>query len=271
MAIIPSLLFPFPLETDGEKGCRRTTVERVRHFYIYILSCTYCDSFFAAVPSRTRTRTYAPFPLHEPCVPGNGEIHGIEVTHGCGNNGGRGAAVGGGRGKKKKKRGGRRGKRDGCANGRGTRAGDRNEMGRGAKHVCAWREVDAVAQRGSIFPIANFALRFPLSLSHAHPLITDSPYLPSAQATCTAPPRFPRRTIHSFPAPVLFQPPPSLLHPPPPLSPPFFLLCTTFSLNLPRSSLLYNIARGRRPNRWCRCRHNKKRGKSDGQRTRGRT
>ena len=52
----------FPLvfsekSTEGkeEKGCKRT-VARI-DISVYILSCTYCDSFFAAVPSHT-TRTY---------------------------------------------------------------------------------------------------------------------------------------------------------------------------------------------------------------------
>ena len=39
----------------GEKGCKRS-MARI-DISVYILSCTYCDSFFTAVPSYT-TRTY---------------------------------------------------------------------------------------------------------------------------------------------------------------------------------------------------------------------
>lgn len=75
MAIIPLPLLsvPFPPSRRDRKGGYDI-------FCVYILSCTYCDSFFAAVPSRT-THTYllpsSPFSLtrvlHEPCVPGNGD------------------------------------------------------------------------------------------------------------------------------------------------------------------------------------------------------
>lgn len=102
-------------------------------------------------------------------------------------------------------------------------------------------EVGAVAQRGSIFPIANFALRFssPFSLFLCPTRTLSSPIHPISRRRRA--PRFPRRTIHSS-APALFQPP---------LSPFLFSLLlpvTTFSLDLrPLASvcIIYS-ARGRR-------------------------
>lgn len=102
--------------------------------------------------------------------------------------------------------------------------------------MCVRGEVGAVAQRGSIFPIANFALRFS-SPSPCPTRTLSSPIHPISRRA----PRFPRRTIHSS-APALST-----------TTPPSY---ATFSLDPPVSSALYNTASGR-PNRWCRCRHNK--------------
>lgn len=229
---LPSLAVrvPFP-SRNGEKGC--TTVEGVRHFcaHIYIFYrahiATRCSRPCQAAQ---RTRTYAPLyaRVTRTVCPGerrDAEIHGIEVTHGCGN-GGRGAVVGG----KKKTRG--------REEGRGE--GNRNESSNtgGAKHVCAWRGRRGGTERLD-FSDSEFCSSFflPLSLSHAHPLITDSPYLPTCTTFSPA--------YHSFLRPRALST----------TTPPSY---ATFSLDLPVSSALYNTARGLgRPNRWCRCRHNK--------------
>lgn len=108
----------------------------------------------------------------------------------------------------------------------------------GGQNMCVRGEVGAVAQRGSIFPIANFALRFssPFFLFLCPTRTLSSPIHPISRRRRA--PRFPRRTIHSS-APALFQPP---------LSPFLFSLLlpvTTFSLDLRPlasvSSALYNI------------------------------
>lgn len=116
---LPSLAVrvPFP-SRNGEKGCRRTTVEGVRHFCVHIYIYIFYRAHIATRCSRPcqaaqRTRTYAPLYARVTRTVCAGErrdaeIHGIEVTHGCGN-GGRGAVVGG----KKKTRGRKEGRRTG--------------------------------------------------------------------------------------------------------------------------------------------------------------
>lgn len=116
--------------------------------------------------------------------------------------------------------------------------GNRNESSNtgGAKHVCAWRGRRGGTERLD-FSDSEFCSSFflPLSLSHAHPLITDSPYLPTCTTFSPA--------YHSFLRPRALST----------TTPPSY---ATFSLDPPVSSALYNTASGR-PNRWCRCRHNK--------------
>lgn len=127
--------------------------------------------------------------------------------------------------------------KNGCGQGIEMRVATRRE---GGQNMCVRGEVGAVAQRGSIFPIANFALRFssPFFLFLCPTRTLSSPIHPISRRRRA--PRFPRRTIHSS-APALFQPP---------LSPFLFSLLlpvTTFSLDLRPlasvSSALYNIQR----------------------------
>lgn len=104
--------------------------------------------------------------------------------------------------------------------------------------MCAWRGRRGGTERLD-FSDSEFCSSFflPLSLSHAHPLITDSPYLPTCTTFSPA--------YHSFLRPRALST----------TTPPSY---ATFSLDPPVSSALYNTARGLgRPNRWCRCRHNK--------------
>lgn len=168
--------------------------------------------------------------LHEPCVPGNGETRrymGSKLHTDA-------ATVGEARWLEgRRRRGG--GKRE---EGRGE--GNRNESSNtgGAKHVCAWRGRRGGTERLD-FSDSEFCSSFflPLSLSHAHPLITDSPYLPTCTTFSPA--------YHSFLRPRTLST----------TTPPSY---ATFSLDPPVSSALYNTASGLgRPNRWCRCRHNK--------------
>lgn len=146
-----------------------------------------------------RTRIYAPL-FTRTVERRDAEIHGIEVTHGCGNGGGGRRRRGGGEER--------------------VWAGNRNESsntkGGGTKHVCAWRGRRGGTERldfsDSEFCSSFFLPLLSLSLSHAHPLITDSPYLPSATRTTFSPAyhSFLRpRTLSttSFPLP-LFPPPP---------------------------------------------------------------
>lgn len=140
--------------------------------------------------AHVRTPPYARV-LHEPCVPGNGETRrymGSKLHTDA-------ATVGEARWLEgRRRRGG--GKRE---EGRGE--GNRNESSNTGQNMCVRGEVGAVAQRGSIFPIANFALRFS-SPSPCPTRTLSSPIHPISRRA----PRFPRRTIHSS-APALFQPP----------------------------------------------------------------
>lgn len=173
--------------------------------------------------AHVRTPPYARV-LHEPCVPGNGETRrymGSKLHTDA-------ATVGEARWLEgRRRRGG--GKRE---------EGNRNESSNtgGAKHVCAWRGRRGGTERLD-FSDSEFCSSFflPLSLSHAHPLITDSPYLPTCTTFSPA--------YHSFLRPRALST----------TTPPSY---ATFSLDPPVSSALYNTASGR-PNRWCRCRHNK--------------
>lgn len=184
MAIIPLPLLsvPFPPSRRDRKGGYDI-------FCVYILSCTYCDSFFAAVPSRT-THTYLlpffPYARATRTVcPGERrrEIHGIEVTHGCAN-GGRGeAGRGGERGKKKKtRRGGRRGmglcarrEEDGCDEGRGI---EMREYQQGGKtRVCVERSA-RWHDRELDFSDSEFCSSFFLPLSLCPTRTLSSPIHP---------------------------------------------------------------------------------------------
>lgn len=126
--------------------------------------------------------------LHEPCVPGNGETRrymGSKLHTDA-------ATVGEARWLEGRRRRGEE---------RGKKGIEMRVATRGGQNMCVRGEVGAVAQRGSIFPIANFALRFS-SPSPCPTRTLSSPIHPISRRA----PRFPRRTIHSS-APALFQPP----------------------------------------------------------------
>lgn len=203
MAIIPSspLLSRSSLsKRDGEKGCRDVqTVEGVRHFcvhtYIYIYFIVHILRL--VLQAAQRTRIYAPL-FTRTVERRDAEIHGIEVTHGCGE-------------EEEEEDAGE--EKNGCGQGIEMRVATRRE---GGQNVCAWRGRRGGTERldfsDSEFCSSFFLPLLSLSLSHAHPLITDSPYLPSATRTTFSPAyhSFLRpRTLSttSFPLP-LFPPPP---------------------------------------------------------------
>lgn len=137
--------------------------------------------------AHVRTPPYARV-LHEPCVPGNGETRrymGSKLHTDA-------ATVGEARWLEGRRRRGEE---------RGKKGIEMRVATRGGQNMCVRGEVGAVAQRGSIFPIANFALRFS-SPSPCPTRTLSSPIHPISRRA----PRFPRRTIHSS-APALFQPP----------------------------------------------------------------
>lgn len=102
--------------------------------------------------------------------------------------------------------------KNGCGQGIEMRVATRRE---GGQNVCAWRGRRGGTERldfsDSEFCSSFFLSLLSLSLSHAHPLITDSPYLPSATRTTFSPAyhSFLRpRTLSTTSFPLPFFPPP---------------------------------------------------------------
>lgn len=143
-----------------------------------------------------RTRIYAPL-FTRTVERRDAEIHGIEVTHGCGE-------------EEEEEDAGE--EKNGCGQGIEMRVATRRE---GGQNVCAWRGRRGGTERldfsDSEFCSSFFLSLLSLSLSHAHPLITDSPYLPSATRTTFSPAyhSFLRpRTLSTTSFPLPFFPPP---------------------------------------------------------------
>lgn len=202
MAIIPSspLLSRSSLsKRDGEKGCRDVqTVEGVRHFCVH----TYIYIFYRAhIATRSSSRTTHTY-LRPPFYTNRGTERRGDTWD---------------RSYTRMRRGGGRRRRGGGEE--RVWAGNRNESsntkGGGTKHVCAWRGRRGGTERldfsDSEFCSSFFLPLLSLSLSHAHPLITDSPYLPSATRTTFSPAyhSFLRpRTLSTTSFPLPFFPPP---------------------------------------------------------------